>query len=243
MIREYLEKVAAHYKIDLQMKEYNHASIEEEVGSRNDTFYVTNMRDPVDRSVSHFKYLGRWDCEQLTKNESFVPTEDNARPFRAWGETGGFEPSPCDAPFSLVSCAVNCYLQTYSGAGCSSDGWFTEYNLALDRLLRYNMILVFEKFKDPGYVAAVERFFGVGGFNGKRLTMFCGPESREANERVPLTVKFEHVLRLTRLNAMDNRLYKDLVKSCWGDEKEVDYSFAKVDPSRFIAQRNRTVSQ
>jgi len=243
MIREYLRKVAAHHGIDLQMKEYHHASTEEEVGSRSDTFYVTNMRDPVERSVSHFKYFGRWDCDQLMTNETFVPTKENAKPFESWSETGGFDPSPCDVPFSLVSCAVNCYVQTYSGCGCSSDRWFSEYNMALDRLLRYNMILVYEKFKDPRYVEAVEEFFGVGGFN-EPADMFCGRESREANGRVPLRVKFEHVRRLTKLNEMDNRLYKDVVTSCWADAGEggkVEYSFPKVDASLFVAPKNRTV--
>jgi len=239
MIRNYLSKVASHYKINLHMKEYNHASAEEEVGSRNDTIYITNMRDPVERSISHFKYSGRWDCEQLIKNESFVPTEENAQSFEAWKETHGFEPSECDIPFSFTSCAVNCYIQTFSGMGCTDNDWFTEYNLALDRLLRYNLIFVFEKFNDANYIEAIENFFGVRGFN-KHTDIYCGPESKEANEKVPLHVQFESVLKLTKLNGMDNRLYKDVVSSCWNGNP-TEYSFPKVNISRFVAQENRTV--
>ena len=55
MLHEYLRKVASRYSICLTMKEYNHASTQEEVGSRNDTLYVTNVRDPVDRSVSRLE--------------------------------------------------------------------------------------------------------------------------------------------------------------------------------------------
>mmetsp|Transcript_34403 Transcript_34403/g.61774 ORF Transcript_34403/g.61774 Transcript_34403/m.61774 type:complete len:357 (+) Transcript_34403:148-1218(+) len=244
MIRNYLEKVAVHYDIDLEMKEYNHASKEEEVGSRNDTIYITNMRDPVSRSISHFKYNGRWDCQQLVKNESlFIATESNAQPFKAWNQTSGFEPSPCDMPFSFTSCAVNCYIQTFSGKGCTSDDWFTEYNLAQNRLLRYNMILVYEKFNDPNYITAVETFFGIQGFNNEPSFMFCGREAKKANRRVPLTVKFEYVLLLTKLNEMDNRLYKDLVTSCWedGEEGDGEYLFPKVDTSRFLARIDRRV--
>jgi len=243
MIRKYLQKVAMQYHIDLEMVEFGHAARTEEVGSRNDTLYVTNMRDPVERSISHFKYDSRWDCQQLVKNETFVATESNAQPFEAWNQTKGFIPSDdCDEPFSFTSCAVNCYIQTFSGHGCTVDNWHTEYNLAHDRLLRYNMILVYEKFKNAKYIRAVENFFGVDGFN-EPSDMFCGTEAREANERVPLTVKFENVLKLTYLNEMDNRLYKDLVTSCWdgGKEHEVEFSFPKADASRFIAQRNRTV--
>lgn len=246
MIRKYLEKVTAHYNINLEVQEFKHASYSEEVGSRNDTIYITNIRDPVERAVSHFKYDGRWDCRQMVYNESFVATKENAKPFNTWNETQGFEPSECDVPFSLYSCAVQCYIQTFTGVGCTSDNWFTEYNMAHDRLLRYNLILIYDKFKDPQYVEAVEDFFGVKGFNKGTVDMFCGPQAHEANERIPLKVSFEHVLKLTYLNEMDNRLYKDFASSCWGgngkeDGGEVQYSFSKVDASRFVPQENRTV--
>lgn len=264
MIRKYLKKVASKHRIHLRILEYKHAYAEEEVGSRSDTFYVTNIRDPVERSVSHFKYDARWGCDQLVKNSSlFVPTSDNAMPFESWNYTGGFEEqSDCDEPFSFVSCAVNCYVQSFSGKGCTRDNWFTEYNLAWDRLLRYNMILVYSKFDDPEYVRAVEDFFGgVRGFNVPS-SMFCGEEAREANRKVPLRVSFEHVLSLARLNEMDNRLYRDLVTSCFDEmEKQQQqqrggggggggassaggggyYSFPRVDTSRFVAQKNRTL--
>jgi len=50
MIRKYLKKVASKYRIHLRILEYKHAYAEEEVGSRSDTFYVTNIRDPHSRS-------------------------------------------------------------------------------------------------------------------------------------------------------------------------------------------------
>mmetsp|Transcript_39126 Transcript_39126/g.94182 ORF Transcript_39126/g.94182 Transcript_39126/m.94182 type:complete len:395 (-) Transcript_39126:64-1248(-) len=246
MIRKYLEKVTSHYGIHLEMLEYQHAAMREEVGSRNDTIYVTNVRDPVSRSISHFKYDARWDCEQLVRNESFAPTAANANSLESWNRTKGFVPSPCDMPFMFTSCAVNCFVQAFSGRGCTRDGWLAEYNMALDRLLRYNMIFVFEKFADPNYVEAVESFFGVEGFN-EPSDMFCGWEAKQANKRVPLTVKFDSVLKLTRLNEMDNRLYRDLVASCWKEENRdgeaIEYFFPEADPSRFIAQENRTVTE
>ena len=59
MIRNYLQKVAEYYNIHLQVDEYNHASTKEEVGSQPNTIYITNLRDPVERSISHFKYSGK----------------------------------------------------------------------------------------------------------------------------------------------------------------------------------------
>ncbi|KAL3823036.1 hypothetical protein ACHAXA_005224 [Cyclostephanos tholiformis] len=245
MIRKYLRRVSSIYRIHLHVMEYKHAYHDEEVGSRNDTFYVTNLRDPIERSISHFKYDARWGCDNLVKNMSFVPTMSNANPFESWNKTGGYAESRCDMPSTFVSCAVNCYVQAFSGRGCTRDGWYTEYNMALDRLLRYNMILVYSKFGDPNYVRAVEAFFGgIRGFNSPS-SMYCGEEAREANMKVPLRVSFDHVLSLTRLNKMDNRLYRDVVTSCFDEMKDRGgggyYSFPRVDTSRFVAQRNRTV--
>jgi hypothetical protein len=113
MIRKYLKKVASHHRIDLTIQEHKFAR--EDVGSHPHTLYVTNVRDPVERAISHFKYEGRWDCQQLVKNHSFVATKFNARAFSSWKETGGFVPSSCHEPFSFTGCAVNCYIQSFSG--------------------------------------------------------------------------------------------------------------------------------
>ena len=247
MIRNYLQKVAEQYDIHLQVDEYNHASSKEEVGSKPDTLYITNLRDPVERSISHFKYSERWDCEQLVHNESFIPTQLNARPFSSWNGTKGFESSPCDLEFSFTQCAVNCYLQTFSGMGCTNNEWFKQYNMAFDRLRKYNLILIYERFKDPKYIHAVEDYFGgIQGFNTP-AHMFCGDESKEANDKVPLSVsEFAHVFKLQSLNKMDERLYNDFLLSCgWNkiNEEEIEYDFPILDSNRFVAQLNRTVNE
>lgn len=241
MFETYLKKVASRYGIELIRTEHVHAATEE-VGSRNDTIYVTNMRDPVERAISHYKYEGRWSCKPGSgelMNKSFVPTEENSRPFESFNDTSGFSPSPCDKPFRFTLCAVQCYIQSFSGKGCTSDNWLTEYHLARNRLLRYNLILSLEQLNDPRYVEAVEDFFGVQGLRGNPR-MWCGPQSKEANKKVPLSVDPTLVPKLTRLNRMDYRLYGDLVTSCWGDTQieDVQYSFPKVNASRFIMKAN-----
>jgi hypothetical protein len=236
MIRKYLKKVAAHYSIDLTIQENKFAK--EEVGSHPHTFYVTNIRDPVERSISHFKYEGRWDCQQLVKNHSFVPTKLNARRFEEWKETKGFVPSPCEEPFSFTGCAVNCYIQSFSGEGCTTDNWQPEYNLALERLFRYNLIFVYEKFKDAKYISAIESFFGVKGFNEKTSDMWCGWQAADANTKVPFVIGFKHVLKLTRLNDMDMRLFRDAT-SCVGEE----YLFGEVNSSRFARHENTILKE
>ncbi|KAL7534373.1 hypothetical protein ACHAWF_004815 [Thalassiosira exigua] len=182
----------------------------------------------------------------MLRTKTFVATADNARPFEAWNQTSGFESSSCELPFFFKMCAVNCHLQAYTGKGCSSDDWFTEYNAAKQRLLQYNIIFFFEKLNDSSYVEAIEYFFGVKGFNSRNSIMWCGPESKKANEKVKLNVTEEDLLKLAKLNEMDNQLYLDLVATCSDGKvsergRDVNYSFPIVDTRRLIAQENRTV--
>ena len=238
MLRKYLKKVALTHNIQLQIQENKYAR--EEIGSQPGTMYVTNLRDPVERSISHFKYEGRWNCRQMIKNAThYIPTLQNAKKLETWNETGGFVPSPCEEPFSFDECAVNCYIQSFSGQGCNSDYWETQYTLAQERLFRYNLIFVYEKFKDPNYVKAVERFFGVRPFN-QVSNYWCGPESQQANKLYPLNTKFEVVMKLASLNAMDNKFYKEAA-TCWGDADAAEYSFPKAGADTFAPQNNSEV--
>lgn len=52
-LRRYFEKVAAHHGLDFKAEEY---SMAEDPSSHDDaTLYVTHLREPVSRSISHFK--------------------------------------------------------------------------------------------------------------------------------------------------------------------------------------------
>jgi hypothetical protein len=239
MLRKYLKKVALTHNIHLQIEENKYAR--EEVGSHPGTMYVTNLRDPVERSISHFKYEGRWDCRQMIKNATnYIPTLQNAMPLEKWNQTGGFVPSPCDEPFSFDQCAVNCYIQSFSGQGCSLDDWKTQYELAQERLFRFNLIFVYERFKDPNYVKSIEQFFGAeeGSFN-QESNYWCGPEAKQANQLYPLKTKFEVVMKLSKLNSMDNKFYKEAA-SCWDDEV-AEYSFPKAGADTFAPQKNSVI--
>jgi len=98
-VHKYLRKVADKYGIELKAVEWSGM---EEPGTsyennNTNTFYVTNIREPISRSISHFKYQGRWDCHDLVfaNKRKFVPTEENANSLLTWNETGGHEPSKC----------------------------------------------------------------------------------------------------------------------------------------------------
>ncbi|KAL9187203.1 hypothetical protein ACHAXT_010923 [Thalassiosira profunda] len=246
-LRKYFQKVAAHHGLEFKAVEYDMA---EDPGSSDvPTLYVTHLREPVSRSISHFKYEGRWDCKQLMNNVSFIPTEDNANKLESWNQSFGHRPTSClyrkrnrTAVCRMSQCAVNCNIQWL--AGCSCPWWdppkhperegrpirrevpiAQQHAVARAKLQRYNFIVVTEKLNDPEYVAAVERFFGVPGVNRRANHPWCEANSHYANEKIPLEIRNETIQRLTLLNEEDIRLYNEFASCLDGGE----YDFPSFD--------------
>lgn len=85
-----------------------------------------------------------------------------------------------------------------------------QYEVANARLRRYNFVVILEKLKDPGYVNAMEQFFGVKGVTKKRGA-FCEKASHNANTLNPINITNETRHELAKLNQVDLRLYNDLM--------------------------------
>jgi len=168
------------------------------------------------------------------RSGKFFPTEDNANKLETWNATGGHSPITCDESMvlSLGECAINCYLQWFSGSvSCPQHNMTTmeQYPIAKAKLLRYNIIIILERLRDPEYVSAVENFFGIPGVTVKRSAA-CVRLSRQANKEVPLVVKNETMRTLVDLNAVDTSLYKELTH-CEGS----NYRFPEFAPTRFAS--------
>jgi len=98
-VHKYLRKVADKYGIELKAVEWRGMEEPGTIFENNNTntFYVTNIREPISRSISHFKYQGRWDCHDLVfaSKKNFTPTEENANSLLTWNRTAGHEESKC----------------------------------------------------------------------------------------------------------------------------------------------------
>ena len=180
---------------------------------------------------------GRWECRDLIKmrmSRNFTATEDNAMKIDTWNATGGHLPFTCPRNhFKLGSCAVNCYTQWFSGA-CPehNTSLFQQYQAAIVKLLKYNFIVVLEWMNDPNYVKAVEKFFGVPGFDNRRAA-YCERASHIANNIAPLVIKHDILENLIGLNEVDVGLYNKLTDCL---DKDVDgtlYNFPVFDVDRF----------
>jgi len=235
-MNKYLVKVAQAYGIKIEWIEWNAM---EEPGTqfdKEDTFYVTHLREPIARSISHFQYNGRWPCKTLQHRE-FEPTEENAYKLESWNETQGHEAKKTchtrkNDVFRLGDCAVNCYTQWFGGLSCPR--WEVpvqqQYEVAMSKLLKYNMIIVIDKLHDTKYVQAIENFFGVEGLL-ERGVPYCERMSHKANEKNPLVVKDETRARLTELNRIDLKLYHEISDCLEGGNYE---DIPKWDGSRFV---------
>lgn len=140
-------------------------------------------------------------------------------------KTGGRHPF-----FFMGKCAVNCYVQWFSGLSC--EQWDVsleqQYQVAKARVLRYNFVAIIEKLTDPAYVQAVENFFGVPGLT-ERGSPFCERQSHAANANLPLVVHNDTRERLKTLNAVDRKLYHEL-SGCLANSP---LNFPKWDGNRF----------
>eukprot|EP00804_Cyclotella_cryptica_P014046 CCRYP_019136-RB/>CCRYP_019136-RB protein AED:0.15 eAED:0.15 QI:19/0.66/0.75/1/0.66/0.75/4/429/365 len=231
----YFEKVARHHGLEFASMEYLGSEVP---GSYDETtFYVTHLRHPVERSLNE----GRWDCKQLIHNYTlYNASEANANKLETWNGTAGHHgTASCRKKFRLVTCAVNCYTQWFSSLSCPA--WdipiVTQAEKARDVLLRFNLIVILEKLKDPAYVAAVENFTGVPGLTMTR-SAWCEPESHTANRMHPLMVKNETLGHLTELNGVDIDLYNN-ISSCLDNGS---YDFPKWDDDRFAKNESSRVS-
>ena len=115
--------------------------------------------------------------------------------------------------------------------------WSSQYDLAKEKLFRYNFIVVLEKLKDQKYATAVEDFFGVPGITTKK-TSLCEPEAARFNKKYPLNIQNKTIARLTNLNEFDIKLYHSLTDCL----KSGEYDFPKWNKDRFSMNTSIQVS-
>ncbi len=221
-MKAYLGEVSRKYNITLQDFEGERPLLPED--SDGKTLFVTHIREPASRVLSHYKYEMRWYCKHLTdKKKTFDPAyssrttldhfvERQNKPNEAGGEKG-----------NLWECSHNCYAKWSTGL-CWMEGAFDESTMcwsrendegsllprARDVLYSYNLIVVIEWLRNPEYVKAIEALFGLEGIAKQRTDMWCGKESAAANKKFPLVVPEKTRQRILQLNQLDTILYNEL---------------------------------
>jgi hypothetical protein len=109
-------------------------------------------------------------------------------------------------------CVEECYTRTY-GANLSCRTNVTRnYQVALERLMNYDIIVITEKLKYPDYVRGLEAMLGDLGNRTLSGTEYawCAEESAYWNRKFPANISKSTVQHLEEMNAHDTQLYKAL---------------------------------
>jgi len=204
-IRRYLEIVSNTLNITLTIQEGEEAEMPMLNGS---TFYITNLREPMSRILSAYKYEGRWDCKKVKVNMSNV-TENNSKTFEDFIKNNEEITKKMEKtlmPHYLWSCSHNCYLRWFSDIHSVQD-MHTSLSVAREKLRKFDFIIITERLKDHSYTRAIEDIFGVPGFY--RTNVNCGKIMKKLNDRYPPSIDSKIWDEVKVMNELDIKLYKE----------------------------------
>jgi hypothetical protein len=219
-LRSYFFQVARKHHVEFVVAEGLRQP--EQPGDDANTLYITNIRPPIARAISSYKYERRWLCRtqlQYMYNNSrnndqdgalFVPTLNNT-----YMSLDNYTRSHHYRSHDLWICASNCYARWATGRPehVEYDNPVQLQELeqaARASLWNYNIIIVTEwLYQNPDYVKSIESIFGVK-HPHRTVDMMCGKEAAAANQQFPLLVQPQELELLAKVNQVDLQLYQDL---------------------------------
>ncbi|KAL3906429.1 MAG: hypothetical protein SGILL_009274 [Bacillariaceae sp.] len=189
-----------------------------EYPNRTDTLYVVNLRDPVARVISNYKYDGRWNCNNL-RNPKYNASYDDETPFEEWWDfhKQATVKGNCKPPSKhLWTCVDECYLRWYGDEFNCVKKFTSNYQQALARLLKYDILVPTSFLKDKDYVAGLESMFDNLGNEKlrKKQEIYCSPESYYWNDQLPMKpIPNATMDEVVFTNQLDTKLH-NLLSSC-----------------------------
>ena len=224
-IRRMLKLVEKRYNVTVRVKEGDVDAPEIQEPPRSDTLYITNLRHPIERIVSDYKYEGRWDCRQLILNKTlFKPTADNSNTLQQYiNITHRHNAKKCPMKNKredkkLWYCTQHCYLGWFGQfiPECEPQHSLPQRFVSVrERLSHYHLIVILEWLKDPNYRRGLFDMFGlVNESTELKHSMYCDKISKFWNDKHPATIPNETVRQLYQQNQWDVQLYETLVDDC-----------------------------
>ena len=128
-LRSYFEDVQLKHNITVEIAEgrkhpelpplrnhHHHDDPNNEDGGRRKggrTLYVTNIREPIARTISHYKYEHRWLCKEQLKQPNFIPSNENVN----MNLTTFITDNHLTRPSSKLywECASDCFAKWFTG--------------------------------------------------------------------------------------------------------------------------------
>jgi hypothetical protein len=203
-MRSYFRDVTKKYNISWGFQEGpNNVEFPGDQPNTN-TLYVTHMRKPISRALSHYKYEKRWQCGAQLQQDGFVPMENNTNmPLKEFASSGF---GKRQANF-LWTCSQECHSSRTWHNNILKDKERLE-QLAREKFGGYHLIVINEWLKIPEYDASLEKLFGVNKIN-RRAGMQCMKLTLKATKENPLNVTQEELELLNKGNTVDFKLYKE----------------------------------
>ena len=130
-LRSYFEDVQLKHNITVEIAEgqkhpelpplRNHHPNDDEENTQDDgsekrkgrTLYVTHIREPIARTISHYKYEHRWLCKEQLKQPDFVPSNENVNMNLTTFITDNHLTRPNGKLY--WECASDCYAKWFTG--------------------------------------------------------------------------------------------------------------------------------
>ena len=208
---------------------------------RRDTLYVTNLRHPVSRVLSHYQYEGRWSCPQtMMYGNHATPTPENAQSLQSFVQNDPHSKrararacarSVAPRNRKLWQCAKNCYLRWFAKDFNCLRNATDSYKTAVENLSGFNLIVVTERLQDPIYWHGLARMFGFSNTTTFRKSGFCDRESKYWNKKFPLVVSNETMDWMYQVNHRDIQLFHQLTH-CRNQEvfPKLPTVFSSVEP-------------
>eukprot|EP00924_Labyrinthula_sp_SR-Ha-C_P004060 snap_masked-scaffold_3-processed-gene-12.30-mRNA-1 protein AED:1.00 eAED:1.00 QI:0/-1/0/0/-1/1/1/0/288 len=238
-LRKFFGAVAKEFSLEYKVIEGNLApnSLKDDK-----TFYVVNLRDPVSRSISQYKYEGRWSCRQLVRNKTlFVPTLNNQRDFMTWitanvtdehcididkkqiylkehkHSMGQYNTNYKKCGQKVWTCSYDCYLrwfnQGYLTMLNTQKQRETALNNAKSKMHKYDMVVISEQLQNPTIVEQFEGYFH-NKVQLRRVSPWCDAESKAANQKLPWEASEKEMEIARDNNKWDSNLYNYFVQGC-----------------------------
>jgi len=191
-------------------------------GMRNDTLYVTSIRDPIGRTISNYEYEGRWKCGEQRKlmkeqKDAYMPLAEHAISFESFMEQNDKYTQKCPTG-PLWGCHSDCHARWFAAPhrlGCAKTNSTVIENAAYEVASNQHLIIRTEFLRNEAYVAEVERYFGVPGIvSRKQGAPVCDPVSKRANSLLPAEYSEESKNKVRQQNVIDYRLFDKLHADC-----------------------------
>jgi len=242
-LRHVLSKIERKFHLEMAIHEGSRTfngtkdpSQDEVIGSRSDTLYLTSIRDPVARALSHYKYEGRWDCRGIVER-TFTPTANNSQPLvdfvNETPQPGKIRGMACNATrrthqnkirnSTLWECGQSCYLRWFGSPFNCVENVTASFQTALKKLLAYDIIVVTEWLENPDYLLQLEKYLGAPSYYRGSKRMYCGRESKYWNSVFPAELTPGMMRGIQQANLLDTHLYGRLVGPCGGNSSHVTF--------------------